>query len=340
MKIVQIMATDGGAIGGLEKHSFELAVALAQQHEVYLFADVHYASAIQALPHVKYYSFDFSKSRWNICLLFQIYSVLKQIQPDLIHAQGGKAAKILSFLLKFIPVPSVATIHGMKNNIKDYQRFNEVIAVSSKVADKVRAYRSVQTIYNGVQLRNQITQPVRSGSSPVKALAIGRLDRVKGFDQLIQAWQGIELQLDILGTGPELEHLRELISRYQLQDKIRLLGYKEDIYPDLLACDFVIVSSVKEGGPLIVAEALLVQRPVISTEVGMVRDFIPKAYIAKTNDAGALHELISFTLENFSHLQQDYQEAFQKAATQLTLAAMTQQTLAVYEKALQAARSS
>ena len=47
----------------------------------------------------------------------------------------------------------------------------------------------------------------------------------------------------------------------------------------MAASDLVVVSSLREGGPLIVAEALLVHKPVIATDVGMVREFIPEKYI-------------------------------------------------------------
>ncbi|MFH4377447.1 glycosyltransferase, partial [Acinetobacter baumannii] len=80
------------------------------------------------------------------------------------------------------------------------------------------------------------------------------------------AWQGLDIQLEILGEGPEQEHLSQLIQDLHLQDKIKLVGYQQDIYPYLAASDLVMVSSLREGGPLIVAEALLVHKPVIATD--------------------------------------------------------------------------
>ncbi|MFH4234114.1 glycosyltransferase, partial [Acinetobacter baumannii] len=69
----------------------------------------------------------------NIGLLYSLFKEIRKIAPDVVHAQGGKASKILSFLLPFLKVPSVATIHGMKNNMRSYRHFNEVITVSQAV---------------------------------------------------------------------------------------------------------------------------------------------------------------------------------------------------------------
>lgn len=335
MKIVQVLATDGGKIGGLEKHTFQLCSQLSQQQEVHLFLDIHYKNQLTESDNLHCYYYDFSKGRMNPCILYAVFKTIKRIQPDVVHAQGGKAAKILGFLLPFLKIPSIATIHGMKNNMKSYRIFSEVIAVSQMVAEKIRPYRQVQVVYNGVNIQTQVPQYLKSIIRPNKAIAVGRLDPVKGFDQLIQAWQGIDLELEIVGDGLQYEYLNQHIKNLNLQDKVRLIGYQKDIFPYLQSSDFVIVSSSREGGPLIVAEALLENKPVIATNVGMVRDFIPAQYIAKGYAAEDLHSLIQFTIAKFDQITQDFQPAFDKAKAELSLDAMAEKTLEVYYSALQ-----
>jgi len=334
MKIVQIMATDGGKIGGLEKHTFQLCAELSKKKEVHLFLDLSYRHTTLKLEDVHCHYFDFSKGRMNIGLLYSIFNEIKKIGPDVVHAQGGKASKILSFLLLFLKIPSVATIHGMKNNMRSYRHFNEVITVSQAVADKVGKYRTAHIVYNGVAQGKRLNSDM-SRTSLKKAIAIGRLDPVKGFDRLIEAWQGLEAQLEILGEGPEYNYLSQLIKDLHLQDKIKLVGYQPDIYPYLAASDLVVVSSLKEGGPLIVAEALLVNKPVIATDVGMVREFIPEKYISKDNTILEIKNLIKSTIENFEHIQQDFRPAFDKAQAELSLKAMVEKTIHIYSIALQ-----
>ena len=150
MKIVQILAMEG-SWGGVENHTFELSKRLAQNHEVHLILGEKYRGKMESVNNLHYHYFDFARSRWNILLLIQLNALIKYINPNIIHAQGGKASKIISFLSTFFKIPTVATIHGMKTNVRDYLNFNEVIAVSKKAAQKLEKYRSVHIVYNGIQ---------------------------------------------------------------------------------------------------------------------------------------------------------------------------------------------
>lgn len=334
MKIIQIMATDGGSIGGLEKHTFELCRSLSSKIEVHLFLDKHYQGQEKFLSNVHCHYFDFSKSRLSFGLLFSLYKTIKLLQPDLIHAQGGKAAKLLSILSYFINIPTVATIHGMKNNISGYKRFDQVIAVSQKIVDKISPYRSVALIYNGIAFPQLINENCEVASRN-KGVAIGRLDPVKGFDKLIQAWEGIDAQLEIIGEGAERAQLEALISKLNLKDKVKLIGFSDNIYPIIAASTFVIISSHKEGGPLVVAEALLMQKPIIATNVGMVSEFIPKKYIVQNNTKHELHRLIVEAFEHQDDLKTDFQEAYKKARKQLSIEAMSDNTFTIYKQIVQ-----
>lgn len=78
MKIVQIMATDGGEIGGLEKHTFQLCAKLAETQEVHLFLDKDYAGKIPEKNHIYCHYFNFSKGRTNLGLLYCIFKSIKK----------------------------------------------------------------------------------------------------------------------------------------------------------------------------------------------------------------------------------------------------------------------
>lgn len=331
MKILQVMATSGG-VGGLEAHSFNLSRGLNQAgHEVHLLIDQRYEALDAQLKGVHLHCVDFAQSRWNPVLIFKIFKLIQQVQPELVHAQGGKASKIISFLQPWLKVPTVATVHGMKNHVRDYQRFDRLICVSQHVADKFNYRSGVSVIHNGVDLLPQQTSTDQAITSE-RAIAIGRLDAVKGFDRLIQAWQGVDYRLDIIGEGAAREKLEQLIVQFDLQDRVRLLGFQSAIADEIRNCSFVIVSSLKEGGPIVVAEALLLHTPVVATDVGMAKEFIPAAYIAADAEVQSLQQLIHTTLAQRSRLAHDFEPAYQKAAASLTLKAMCQKTIAVYQQ--------
>ena len=127
MKIVQVLATSGG-VGGLEQHTFNLVNELSQQHEVHIIAHPCYADKFNA--HVCFHAVDFSRSRWNIFLLCQLKSIINKIQPDIVHAQAGKAAELISKIRTWLkPVKFVTTVHGTKKNKSIYTFADAVIEI-------------------------------------------------------------------------------------------------------------------------------------------------------------------------------------------------------------------
>ena len=100
---------------------------------------------------------------------------------------------------------------------------------------------------------------VKDYSTP-KAIAVGRLEKTKGFDRLIYCWNEIKTQfpdwqLDIYGEGSEHEALQALISHLHLDKQVILRGRKDnmsEIYPQY---SLHIMSSHHEGLPMVMIEA-------------------------------------------------------------------------------------
>jgi glycosyltransferase involved in cell wall biosynthesis len=105
-------------------------------------------------------------------------------------------------------------------------------------------------------------------------LAIGRLASEKGFDLLIDAVgqllrEEIDVELWIVGRGPEEDRLRNQAERVA-PGRIRFLGFRRDV-PELLeAADVFVLSSLREGLPNVVLEAMALQVPVVCTAVAGV----------------------------------------------------------------------
>lgn len=328
MKILQVMATNGG-MGGLEKHTLQLCNALAQYHDVHLIADQSYQEQLN--ENVKLHAVDFSRSRWNPFLIYELIHRIKKIQPDIVHAQASKATSILAPWLKQLPGKKVVTIHGMKNKLSPFLAFDRVIAVSGKIARTFSNQEKVRVIYNGIDQIKPLTNSVSKNAQPI-ALAVGRLVDVKGFDVLIEAWQGIDAQLWIVGDGEQYQALQQKIKELNLVDKIQLLGFRDDVTELLQQVDCFIISSRKEGGPITLAEALLQGIPVLSTDVGMVADFIDSKFICQPNDVNSLKQLLKKQLKFKADMQSDFQQSFVQAQQKLRFKAMLEQTELLYQQ--------
>ena len=106
-------------------------------------------------------------------------------------------------------------------------------------------------------------------------LALGRLERQKGFDVLIEAAGRMpDVTVVIAGEGDERDSLDELLRRRGLGDRVLLLGFRSDV-PDLLAAaDVVVFPSRFEGSPLSVIECMATGAAIVATRVGGVPELL------------------------------------------------------------------
>lgn len=98
----------------------------------------------------------------------------------------------------------------------------------------------------------------------------GRLHRDKGMDLAVEACALLanrtNLHWWIIGGGPEERALRRRIQRHHLEEWITLLGQRENPYPYMAACDLYVQPSRVEGYPMSIQEALILKKPVLSTD--------------------------------------------------------------------------
>jgi len=100
-------------------------------------------------------------------------------------------------------------------------------------------------------------------------LAVGRLDRIKGFDLLIKSWKDVsekypEWRLKIVGEGEERKKLEKLIHQLSLEGYVELVGAKEDVKSFYLSSSIYVMSSREEGMPMVLVEAMECGLPIVA----------------------------------------------------------------------------
>jgi len=101
-------------------------------------------------------------------------------------------------------------------------------------------------------------------------VTVGRLSPEKGLDDLLRAHalarEEIAHDLLIIGDGIDRPRLEELTTELGLRDSVTFSGYHTNPYPTIAAADLVCLPSHHEASPLIILEALALDRPVLATD--------------------------------------------------------------------------
>jgi len=115
-------------------------------------------------------------------------------------------------------------------------------------------------------------------AGPIRIAGAGRLVRRKNFALVIEAVarlraEGLDVQLNIFGDGPESEALARKIDASRLAEAVRLRGYLDNWLVQAAGYDIFVNMSDTEGFCIVVAEAMSAGLPVIATNVGGICDY-------------------------------------------------------------------
>lgn len=150
-----------------------------------------------------------------------------------------------------------------------------------------------------LEIREKSNKPLPNEISSFLAgssyyVSVGRLERAKGFDLLIEAFalSNSEKKLLIIGEGSHKKMLKILIEKHNLTNKILLVGYLDNPYPIINNSDAFVLSSRFEGMPNVLIEALSLYKSIISTDCksGPREILVPNDFgiVVPVEDIGAL----------------------------------------------------
>lgn len=300
MKIVHLVLSN--VYAGIEQHVNELVLNLEQESktDVIIICNKEIASRFDGNNIQVINNFSRRSPIGLIKLLLKIH----KIKPDIIHTHGSKTTSVINVIKKFLPIKHVATAHGIKNKTSVYKKATKLITVSQMVKESIDA--------SSVVINNwypPIVQDKKSLNNDY-VLAVGRLEKVKGFDLLIQSWINIKDNLIIIGSGKEYDSLINLISQHNLDTKIQIIDEmsQEDLVNYYKNASMIVISSRSEGGPRVALEALYQEIPVISTNVGHMAEILPKELLAEPDNLESLKDLIETYVGNENYSQDSIYE--------------------------------
>jgi len=100
-------------------------------------------------------------------------------------------------------------------------------------------------------------------------VAVGRLSKEKNFEYLIKSYKlsDIEEELWLVGDGPLRDELENLVKKLNLKNKVKFLGWQENPYPFIKNAKLLCMSSIFESFSNVIVESLVLNTPVIATDI-------------------------------------------------------------------------
>ena len=324
MRICHFLSSD--TFAGIEQYVDEISNEQSHNHQVIIVTNKSILKKFNNNVSKIHFS---SLGRNSPLGLLRLFFLIKEISPDIIHTHATKPTYMINKIKSFFNVKHVATIHGVKKNLDEFNKADFITVGNETYLDKLKNK-------NKLVISNWALDPISYGTGSRKEyfLAIGRLVKEKGFDILINAWKDIDEKLIILGSGRLKKNLLKQIKDTSQENKIFIEESvsKNQIDEFYSRARMLIISSRREGGPRVALEALLRGIKVISTKVGHMPDIMDEEYLCNPDSLEDLSELIKNSIDQISTIDQS--ASFEKVRADFTFAKANNSMLTVYSNLL------
>jgi glycosyltransferase involved in cell wall biosynthesis len=258
---------------------------------------------------------------WDWSVIGKLLDVCRRERVAIWHGHDYKSNALGLLLRRFWPMRMVTTVHGWVHYTRRtplyywvdrlcLPRYEKVICVSEDLRQRCLEcgvpVRRCVLIENGIDTeefsrRLSIGEArQRLGVSVGRFLlgAVGRLSAEKGFDLLVRAvaqlvCEGLDVGLLIAGEGDERGHLEALIEELGLRERVTLLGYCSDTRELYQALDVYVLSSLREGLPNVLLEAMALEVPVVATRIAGVPKLIQEGVNGVLVEPGDVEGLVA-----------------------------------------------
>lgn len=296
MRVIQIMPDFG--VAGAEIMCENLVYELQKRKvEVSVVSFYNYHSVIterieEAGIKIYYLS---KKPGPDLSIFYKLLKIFRVEKPDVIHTHryaiqyAVPAAIIVNIKTKIHTVHNIADKENGKLTrklIKIFLKKYGVIPVAlSKEIQKTieKEYglvpKQVPIVFNGIDLKRCIVKNSYDIEGDFKILHIGRFSDQKNHMGLLEAYFEFQKSyknttLYLIGDGEKKQQIIDFIIENHIEEKVKLLGIKDNVYPFLNQADVFVLPSNYEGVPMSLIEAMGTGLPIIATKVGGIMDML------------------------------------------------------------------
>jgi len=246
-----------------------------------------------------------TKFKFSPLILFGLLRVLFQYKPDIVHAHlfhadflgriasliyrkprfvstmhnidmGGVKREILLRLTRFIPIVQIAVAESINNKMIQYH--------ISSAEKTITIYNSIDLEYYSSGDKDEYRKKLGINQSALVFVSVGRLVVQKGYGYLVESLATVlkktpHFRMYVLGEGTSRAEIQRAIDEQGLADNIKLVGNTDNVREFLRAADLFVMSSLWEGLPVSLLEAMACGVPVVSTRVGGVSEVVENGIV-------------------------------------------------------------
>lgn len=246
----------------------------------------------------------------DIKALFKLIKIIRQYKPDVVHTHTAKAGMLGRVAAKLCRVPMIIhTFHGnvfqgyfspLKTKFFIYiERFlalisTKIIAISNIQKDellqfKITSKKKIEIVKLGFDFSDVIPEPdyktdfrdrFKLKQDDLLVGIIGRVVPIKNHKMFVDIAEKViicterNVMFIIVGDGEERENIEAYIAEKQLLPYFVFTGYTDNLKEIYAEVDIVALTSLNEGTPVAIIEAMANKKIVFSTNVGGIADFI------------------------------------------------------------------
>ena len=261
------------------------------------------------------------KSKFDFGCYRRLKKTIIDINPDIVHTHlNSIVTYLLSFFFKKAKWKVFHTIHNIAKKessgisllirkIAVKKGLVEMVGISTIISKTIKATYGVNspTIYNGISIKNGTNKT----NVQYDLICPARFTEQKNHLLLIEAMKilvkekGYNIKLLCLGDGELLTKCKNTAIEHNLSDNIIFGGAVDDVSKYLMESKVFVLSSLYEGNPISIIEAMNFGLPIVAPDVGGIPDIVvdrENGYLYKVNDLCGLADCITNLLNDAKEL--------------------------------------
>ena len=374
MKLLHILHTEAAAgWGGQEIRVLqETRLLLERGHRVSLVCQAHspLEERARSISSSRFHLIPISmKSALSLRVFLTLYRYVSKNNLDVIHTHSSVDSWLGGVVGKLSGVPVIRTRHVslpvndfFPNHLLYSYIPQRILTSGNMISDIVKQVRCVDSnkvvsIPAGVDLRKfdseisgeKIREELKVDSNQILIGKIGVVRGWKGHNYFLEAIPLILKKIPsarfvIVGDGPGFKEIKSKVNLAGIDNKVDLLGHREDVPEIMAALDVqVLASFAGEGTPQVIPQAFAMKTPVVATKIASIPDLLgqgERGILIEPENALSLAEGVLKLIRNPDIAKRLVENAYSFCLKELTVDKMMDSTIAIYEEVASSPKNS